>query len=561
MGLATVGQMSRTTLRLERQLKQVATPRLQQAVRLLQLSSLDFAHEVTALMGRNPFLELDDSETPGEASANAAERTEIHADADARVDHAAPERPAELDAALVCNEDLQNESCGLDGSDGSDGLDGSGEGAGTDAANADHASAPGEPVDLDEDVRIGAAVDSAADDSVLTLGSSVDSACSNDDRVSAVERMPAAPGLRELLIRQAGWLRLSVRDHGLVCALIESLDDDGYLRIGLDELALLAGCEPRPDASELRAALHRVQAMEPTGVGARTLAECLLLQLDGTEPADVAAAADTVLARQILTQHLARLAQRDLTGLARVLGCGLDAVNRAWRQIRQLDPRPGARHSSALAPFVTPDLTVRKLRGVWRVELNPAIAPKLRVNRLYAELFARHREVGHGGHVELADHLKEARWIVRNIVQRLATIEAVGEAILRHQQRFLEFGPLAMRPLGLCEIAAEVGVHESTVCRVTNNKFMATPVGTFELKYFFSRALPTLAGGACSATAVRGVIAKLIAAESAARPLSDSDITRHLNRQGLSVARRTVTKYRQQLKLAVAGQRRSLACG
>ena len=476
--------MSGPALRLERQQKQVATPRLQQAVRLLQLSSLDFALEVTALMGRNPFLETVAGENERETETDPDIATEGEGEGEIEI---------EIDSHSDSDSDSASQQC-------------------------------------------------------AALERSVD----------APEPLEEAPGLRELLTRQAGWLRLSARDHGLLCALIESLDDDGYLRIGLDELAQLTGLEPPPDASELRAAVHRVQAMEPAGVGARTLAECLLLQLGGTDPVSPAAAADTALARCLLTEHVARLAQCDLTGLARVLGCELEQVTRAWRRIRALDPRPGARHTSALARFVTPDVTVRKLRGVWRVDLNPAIAPKLRVNLLYAELFARHRHAGHG---ELAEHLKEAHWIVRNIAQRLSTIAAVAAAILRHQHHFLEFGPLAMRPLGLREIAAEVGVHASTVCRVTNNKFMATPVGTFELKYFFSRALPTRAGGACSATAVRGVIAQIIAAESAARPLSDVDIARQLHRQGLSVARRTVTQYRQQLKLPAAGRRRVLACG
>ena len=523
MGLAMTCGMTGTTLRLERQQHQVATLRLQQAVRLLQLSSVDFTQEITTMMGRNPFLEVDDGsgEDACAASFDAPSGDVSVADADGLDGSAELAPPAETAEFF--------ESAGSDSGDPAD---------------------PG-PASMAADL----------DDTAFGPDPSLDSPRYGNDRASAVERIESAPGLRELLTQQAGWLRLSARDHALLRALIESLDDDGYLRIGLDELALLADLEPPPDASELRAALHRVQQMEPIGVGARSLAECLLLQLGGTAQggaADAVATADTALARHVLKQHLARLAQRDLTGLAKALGCGLDAVLRACRLIRQLDPRPGARHSTTPAQFVTPDVMVRKSRGVWRAHLNPAIAPKLRVNRLYAELFARHREAGHG---ELAEHLKEARWIVRNIAQRLSTIAAVAEAILRRQHGFLEFGPLAMRPLGLREIADEVGVHESTVCRVTNNKFMATPVGVFELKYFFSRALPTCAGGACSATAVRGVIAQLIAAESAARPLSDAEIARQLRRQGLSVARRTVTKYRQLLKLPAAERRRALACG
>ena len=231
-------------------------------------------------------------------------------------------------------------------------------------------------------------------------------------------------------------------------------------------------------------------------------------------------------------------------------------VHRLCRQIRQLDPRPGWRFGSHDIHFVTPDVIARKLRGAWGVQLNPAIVPRVRLNRLYADLFQRHRDAKHS---ELAAHLQEARWTVRNVERRFSTIVMVAEAILRRQHHFLEYGPLAMKPLGLREIADEVGLHESTVCRVTNNKYMATPAGVFELKYFFSRAMPTASGGSCSATAIRGVMKDMIAAESPGAPLSDVEIARQLARQGLTVARRTITKYRQLLKVPSAEQRRKHA--
>jgi len=223
-------------------------------------------------------------------------------------------------------------------------------------------------------------------------------------------------------------------------------------------------------------------------------------------------------------------------------------------RVRHMDPRPGWRYGSADIHYVTPDVIVKKGQdGKWIAVLNPAVVPRVRLNQVYADLFKRHRESRHS---ELAAHLQEARWTVRNVEQRFSTILSVAQAILRRQQHFLAFGPLAMKPLGLREIAEEVGLHESTVSRVTNNKYMATPAGVFELKYFFSRAMPTQSGGTCSATAIRGLIKDMIEAEDGSRPLSDVDIARQLARQGLTVARRTVTKYRQLLKLPSVEQRR-----
>jgi RNA polymerase sigma-54 factor len=305
---------------------------------------------------------------------------------------------------------------------------------------------------------------------------------------------------------------------------------------------------PAVEEIEMQIALKRVQSLDPPGVGARSVAECLLLQLPAIEDAD-----ERDIARAIVTDHLDRLAQHDVNGLARLLKRTPVQIETACERIRHLSPRPGWNVEPTATQFITPDVIVRKVRGRWTATLNRAVVPRVKLNQTYASMFQEHRDSQHG---ELAQHLQEARWTVKNVQQRFSTILMVAEAILKRQQHFLEFGPMAMKPLGLREIATELGLHESTVSRVTNNKYMATPVGVFELKYFFSREMATASGAACSATAIRGVIKGMIDAENPADPLSDAQIARLLVRQGLKVARRTVTKYRQLLKVASVERRR-----
>lgn len=474
--------MTSLTLQTSQKQQHTVTPRLQHAVRLLQLSSLDFAQEVHDAMGRNPFLEVEDA--PDDTSAsNAAERI-----------------------ALDGAHDLQS---------------------GTDDA-----------FDLPE-----------RDNWQHTSTSTVNNAGKSD--ISALDLVAASVGLRQHLRTQINVLRLPARDHALALCIVESLDDDGYLRTDLAELAGFSELEPAVDVKEMLIALKRVQALDPSGVGARDLAECLTLQLHVISDDDCRA-----LASRIVSGHLARLAQHDVNGLAKALGSTPEAVEAACEAIRHLDPRPGTAIESPSVQFITPDVIVRKSRGKWVATLNQAVVPRVKLNQSYAALFQEHRESTHS---EMAAHLQEARWTVRNVEQRFSTILDVANAILKRQHHFLEFGPMAMKPLGLREIANELGLHESTVSRVTNNKFMATPVGVFELKFFFSREMATASGGACSATAIRGVIKGMIEGENPATPLSDAQIARLLVRQGLQVARRTVTKYRQLLKLAPVERRRRRA--
>ena len=483
--------MTALGLRADHRQSQTLSPRLQHAVRLLQMSSLDFAALLRDTLGRNPFLESDDGD--GDADDVAA-----------------------ADLPLAPTED-------------------------TPALTDQLAAAP-----MDEAV---AATDADANDRDLWQADGASGVRrAEDGELSAMEMMAVETSLNQHLHTQLNVLSLPPRDLALARAIVESLDDDGYLRTPLLDLIPVAQLDPPATPSEMQIALRRVQALEPAGVGARSVAECLKLQIPTIVCPDMRA-----LAARIVDEHLQALAARDITALARRLGETPARVEEVCDRIRRLDPRPGWRMGSSRVAYVVPDVIVKKVQGRWTVQLNPAVVPRVRLNQVYAELFQRHRTPANA---ELAGHLQEARWTLRNVEQRFSTILSVAEAIVRRQRHFLEYGAMAMRPLGLREIADEVGIHESTVSRVTNNKYMATPIGVFELKYFFSRAMVSANGSACSGTAIRGLIKDIISAEEPESPLSDAEITRQLAAQGLIVARRTVTKYRQILRIEAVERRR-----
>jgi RNA polymerase sigma-54 factor len=485
--------MTTPALRIEHRQHQTLTPRLQQAVRLLQLSSLDFANEVQAALETNPFLE---EESDGQSAAAATAEGE-------------GEAPVMEAPSWETGSDHLGSTDGMNGGDG--------------ASTADQAW---EREGWSANVGPGSGTGKGGGDGELDL----------------VDMMAADVSLRMHLRGQINVMPLSPRDHALSTLIIESLDDDGYLRVGLNELLELAELDQPADVDDMAVALKMVQSLDPSGVAARDVRECLQLQLRSLVDDD-----DRELAQRIVGDHLERLATRDVPFLARTLGRSPAQIEHICEVIRHLDPRPGWRFGATNVQYVTPDVIVRKSKAnTWITMLNPEVVPKVRLNQMYAELFQQHRD---SGHAELAAHLREARWTVRNVLD-------VADAIVRRQCHFFEFGPLAMKPLGLREIAEELGLHESTVCRVTNNKYMSTPSGVFELKYFFSRALPTPDGGSASATAIRGMIRDMIEAESPADPLSDAKIARQLAREGMSVARRTVTKYRQMMKLPAVEKRR-----
>jgi RNA polymerase sigma-54 factor len=496
--------MSFPALAIEQRQSRTLSPRMQRAVRLLQMSSIDFAQEVSETLGRNPFLESDSD--------------------------SAPER-------------------------GDDGQGAAGEGASVTRSDGAGSATPAHEGDAGPSF---AADDTHFDDAPGWPRERAASRRPDDgdgDGYSALDTMVAETSLAGHLHAQLQLVALPKRDLLLAQAVVDSLDDDGYLRTELDELLGVTALDPPASSDELLIALRRVQSLEPAGVAARSVQECLALQL----PA-IGCPEQRALAREVVLHHLPALAANDVLGLARRLGRPAVAVEAACERIRRLQPRPGWRYGGGRIDYVTPDVIVRKTRGAWRASVNPAIVPAVRLNRTMADLYRRHHKAKARiePSPELAACLQEAQWTVRNVGQRLATIATVAQAIVDRQRNFLDYGAMAMRPLGLAEIAAAVGLHESTVSRVTNNKYMATPSGVFELKYFFSRELATAAGGACSATAIRSLIGDLIAAEPAAAPLSDADIARQLAQQGLVIARRTVTKYRQLLRIEPAERRRRL---
>ncbi|MFN3397529.1 MAG: RNA polymerase factor sigma-54 [Sulfurimicrobium sp.] len=360
-----------------------------------------------------------------------------------------------------------------------------------------------------------------------------------------------AVSLSEHLNWQLNLTQLSLRDRSMVTLMIDALNDDGYLTQSLDEIAAMLPPELEIDPLELDTALKYLQNLDPIGVGARNLGECLALQLEAM-PSDTPYRA---AALQIARQHLELLGSRDYNKLKKLLACDDEVLRGAQSLITHLNPRPGSAFSVSDTRYVVADVIVKKIKGTWVASLNREAMPKLRVNRMYADILSRNRE---GGGQQLASQLQEARWMVKNIQQRFDTILRVSQAIVDRQRRFFEHGEVAMRPLVLREIADEIGLHESTVSRVTTQKYMLTPRGIFELKYFFGSHVATESGGACSATAIRALIRQLVSAEDSKKPLSDTQITEILAQQGIVVARRTVAKYREAMQIPAVTLRKSL---
>ena len=438
-------------IRADHRQTQTLSPRLQHAVRLLQMSSLDFAALVRDALGSNPFLEAEEGEgdEAGDDLAGRARRDRLPLAQWSEFAAAAGEAEPVLD-------DGDNDR-DLWQADGGSGLR--------------HAE---------------------------------------DGELSAMEMMAVETSLNTHLHSQLNVLPLSQRDLALARAASSSRSTTtATCARRWRNCSRWPSSTRRPSLQEMQIALKRVQSLEPAGVGARNVAECLRLQLPS-----IACPTMRALAQTIVDEHLQALAARDVVSMARQLGASPAQVESVCDRIRRLDPRPGWRLGSSQVAYVVPDVVVKKLRGQWTVQLNPAIVPRVRLNQVYAQLFQRHRTAQNA---EMGAHLQEARWTLRNVEQRFSTILDVAEAIVKRQRNFLDYGPMAMKPMGLREIADEVGIHESTVSRVTNNKYMATPNGVFELKYFFSRAMISANGSACSGTAIRGLIKDIIEAETRRR--------------------------------------------
>lgn len=479
------------------------TPQLQQAIRLLQLSTLDLQKEIQEALETNLMLEEGDEaerfgsdETP-ETSAVQAELIET------------PRVPA----AETVDREIHAESNEM-------------------------------PDDLPVDTLW-----TDVFDSYLPASAHGGDDGSDYDPFAHQSRPQT---LLDHLAWQLNLSRMSERDDLIAQAVIDSIDADGYLRI--DVTGLLATIDdPEVGAAEIETIIHRVQSFDPPGVGARDLPECLLIQL--RQLPRERPYRDTAIA--ICQQCFELLPKKDVIGLARQLKEPEAAIVGALALIRQLNPRPGSLIAGAPPEYVVPDIFVRKCEGRWTVELNPEATPKLRVNADYARLIRRADQSADG--ITLKSHLQEARWFIKSIASRNDTVLRVGAKIVEMQQEFLEHGEEAMKPMVLRDIAEALDLHESTVSRVTTQKYMYTPRGTFEFKFFFSSHVNTASGGECSSTAIRALIRKLIAAESAKKPLSDSKIAQELADQGINVARRTVAKYREAMGVPPSNERKRLS--
>ncbi len=500
------------------------TPQLQQSIRLLQLSTLELSQEVEQMLDENPFLEV---------AEDSAVREEFG---------------LEHTNTPVSQDSREFESAG-------DTIAAGGDDAG--AAASGESEVSGEPK-LEESWEGDGSVDQAPDDS--EWGSDAPPRKNNNDEsdAEASDLTSSHESLQDHLHRQSLSLRLSDEDRAALHFLIESLNDDGYLEDSLASLAAgLAGGDIE-EAEELEQrfamALKLLHHMEPAGVGARNLAECLSLQL-----LDCKNCEETRAAMAMCKQPMELLAKRDFKRLSHLCGFSESVIKSAIAVIARLDPKPGRRFVNVERNLIVPDVIVVKAGRGFKVTLNSDVMPRLRVHDIYANALKQHggRGGGQGGQA-LQQRLQEARWFIKNIQQRFDTILRVSTAIVERQKNFFTHGELAMRPLVLREIADELGLHESTISRVTTAKYMGTPFGTFELKYFFGSALGTEAGGNASSTAVRALIKQFVSSESLKKPLSDNQISEMLKEQGIECARRTVAKYREALRIAPANLRKSL---
>ena len=466
------------------------TPQLQQAIRLLQLSSLELRTEIQATLESNPMLEADEEATDE--------------------DYVSEDDFGGLTAQEPAGERVE----AVRAEDGGD------------IGDADFSGPWG------------------------SVGHGV--AAEGDDRDPIDTQSTGSDSLRDHLLEQLHLSALTERDEAIAVALIESIRDDGYLGDSLDEIVTgLARDGLAVEIAEAEVMLHLIQRFDPSGVGARDPRECMQIQL-----AQKASEGGLELAQRIIDEHIELLAARDFNGLRRALRVDNEALAEAIGIIQSLDPHPGSRIASETTQFITPDVLVRKENGVWRVRLNPEISPRLRINSTYSGMVRRADRSEQNNF--LRDHLQEARWFIKSLESRNETLLRVATAIVEHQRPFLDYGEEAMKPLVLRDIAEQLEMHESTISRVTNEKYMHTPRGVLEFKYFFSSHVSTTEGGECSATAIRAMLKKLIDAEDRRKPLSDHRIRGILVDRGINVARRTVAKYRESMAIPPSNERKQL---
>jgi len=468
------------------------TPQLQQAIRLLQLSTLELQQEIQEALESNPLLESEDPYE--ELASDPATQTE----------------------------------------------------APTEAADAPETM---DPEDGDDTV-----VDTLEWEDLP--GNNNNNSNSDNDELPDIESRNSLPvSLRDHLLWQLQMSSMSPDDLLIASALIDSINDEGYLCCTLGDMCTLLASQLGPELGEpeIEAVLHQIQNFDPLGVGARSLGECLRLQLRALPTSTTAMDAALALAHD---EYLELLGKRDYAQLRRLLKLKPESLQAAIDLIHTLNPRPGSQMSQSHADYVVPEVIVKKHRGIWRAELNISALPRLRINAQYKALVQRGDSSAQNRFLQ--DHLQGARWFLKSLQSRNETLIKVAKTIVDRQRAFFDHGPEAMKPLVLHDVAETVGMHESTISRVTTNKYMWTPRGIFELKYFFSSHVSTSDGGACSATAIRSLIKKLIEQEVPSKPVSDSQLAEILEGQGINVARRTIAKYRESLNIPPSHQRKSL---
>lgn len=482
------------------------TPQLQQAIRLLQLSTLDLQQEIQQALESNPMLELaEDADDDFGGSDNSSEGTD--------------ESNALNLPEPVTLESLQPE---LEIEDGR----------------------------WNEQIPNELPVDTQWEDVYQTSASSLPS--QNDEDWDYTARTSSAESLQDHLHWQLNLSPMSDVDRMIATALIDAIGPDGYLDETLEQILESLDPELEIEADEVEMVLHRIQQFEPAGIGARNLSECLLLQLRQLP-------AKTPLLEQtsaLVSEHLELLGSRDFNQLMRKTRLNEDQLRQCITLIQQLNPRPGSDIGGEPPEYIIPDILVRREKDCWLVELNPEAMPRVKVNNQYAAMVRR--ADASDDNTYLRNNLQEARWFIKSLQSRNETLMKVATQIVEHQREFLEYGEEAMKPLVLHDVAEAVGMHESTISRVTTQKYMHTPRGIFELKYFFSSHVGTTEGGEFSSTAIRALIKKLVAAENPRKPLSDSKIAGLLEEQGIQVARRTIAKYRESLNIAPSSERKRL---
>jgi RNA polymerase sigma-54 factor len=493
------------------------TPQLQQAIRLLQLSTLDLQAEIQEALESNPMLEVEEAEH--QSSDSPSEHTDQH-------DSIAS---ADLNGNTSKDSDNNNQDTHAESS------------------IEDHLSSDNIPDTNADELPF----DSQWEES-YQASAGVSSSAGSDDDFDHDGRNSTTDNLQDHILWQLNLTPMSPTDNEIALALIDGLSDDGYLSVSLEDILESLDESLEVEEDEVVAVLHRLQQFEPTGVFAQDLQDCLLLQLKQL-PENTLWLTE---AKIVIEHHIALLGSKDYAQVMRKTKLSEDNLREVLRLIQALTPRPGELIVSEQAEYVIPDVIVRKVKEGWRVELNPEIAPKLRVNADYASLVKRADNSPDNSY--LKDNLQEARWFIKSLLSRNDTLLKVATKIVEFQEEFFEIGDEGMKPLVLHDIAEAVEMHESTISRVTTQKFMHTPRGIFELKYFFSSHVSTDSGGECSSTAIRAMIKKLIAEESLKKPLSDNKIATILGEKGIQVARRTVAKYREAMMIPPSNERKRL---